>query len=981
MLLVLDHAPSVLEIEDIQQRLKPFYTTIDHSEFHFKSSKTPVDADESDEFQLEGLTCGSCVKSIEQALLQNQLVSKVSIDLESQKCVVQHASKLTRQEIVDRITSLGYIVHEHLQVLVQEPSMEQQKTVLNLSGMSCSSCVKSIETVLTSVPGVDISSINVTLLPPRLTLVHNPQILSVADLEQRIEDMGFDVVSKETDRLQEQSTTEISLGVDGMTCASCVNAIEQFMSKQPGVESCQVNLLAKRATIVYHSQVVGVRDLVDKITDIGYPAYLLNDQPQNMQSETHEYLQQLFWALVFVIPTFFFSMVLMVMDNSLSHFFMRPILPGLQLDELILFLLATPVQFWLGARFYRQSYKSLFYLKTANMDVLVALGTTVAYVFSVSALLQNVAYGRQVAKQFFETSVFLIFFILLGKYLEEFAKGKTSDAVRALMQLTPDDAVMVKLDQEMQILEEKLLDLRLVQVGDVLKVTPGSRFPCDGIVIKGHSFVDESMLTGEADPVEKTKASRVLSGTVNRTSLLFFKVEKVGAETTLARIIKLVEDAQQNKAPIQEYADYVSSIFVPIVLCIALFTFLAWIAVLNAGNVKPDKSYLLFAVEHCIAVLVIACPCALGLATPTAVMVGTGVAAKYGILVKGGGSALEKTHFMKRICFDKTGTLTEGKPTTTDCLFFDQMLPGNLTASEFYNIVYEMENSSDHPIARAISLYCRDKRVNLTVQYNLGEVKEIPGKGMQCDIVLADGKTYQMLIGNVRWMIEHGIPTLEQKHTGTLWQSLGKTTVYIGLKGERGYLLGMIGVADQIRPEARQVVKKLEERGIKVWMITGDNDMTARAVAQQVGIPPNQIKSQVLPHEKAREIQKLQEECLSTGGTVAMVGDGINDAVALAQSDVGIAIGAGTDVAIESAQIVLVKSDLTDILLLHRIATSTFHRIRLNFLWAFGYNIIGIPLAAGLFYPYDLDPWMAGLAMALSSVSVVLSSLALKFFR
>lgn len=625
------------------------------------------------------------------------------------------------------------------------------------------------------------------------------------------------------------------------------------------------------------------------------------------------------------------------------------------------------------------------------MDTLVALGTSVAYFYSLYVLIQNAIFRAHVDQQFFETSVFLIFFILVGKYLEEYAKGKTSDAVRKLVALTPDSAIVVKLESSGNISEEIEVDLRLLQVGDVLKVVPGARFPCDGLVIRGQSYVDESMLTGESHLVQKTLSSAVLGGTVNQTGMILVKVDKVGSSTTLANIIRLVEEAQANKAPIQAFADAVSSVFVPVVLVISFVTFLFWITLLNMEIISPEvlpagKSAFKFAIEHAIAVLVIACPCALGLATPTAVMVGTGLAAAYGILIKGGGAALENANFLKIIAFDKTGTLTFGSPTVNDSFIEETDLPEGLQKDDLFNILYSMESESDHPLARAVCTFVKPRQVNLVSVYKLGDILETSGRGLSASIRLGDkDDIYKVVIGNEAWMMANGISTSHHRSKLLEWQKAGKSVVLAGISAgmKRGMLLAILAISDPVRPEAPLLIKALEKRNIQVWMITGDNDATAKAVAAEIGIKSTQIASQVLPHEKSLQIQWLQSNCCQAGGTVAMVGDGINDSVALAQADVGIAIGAGSDVAIEAAQVVLIKSDLRDVLLLADISRRTYNRIRLNFVWAFGFNIIGIPLAMGVLsipYGISLAPWMAGLAMALSSVSVVVSSLLLRWY-
>ncbi|KAI8918848.1 hypothetical protein BC831DRAFT_406333 [Entophlyctis helioformis] len=1020
-------------------------------------------------FQLQGLRCGSCVGKVKESLSSTPGVFQTAVTLTPAQTatVTYNPSIVSAASLAEQIVSLGYVV---LETGVQSPGSKKAKEVssaanvvnnvinidasiagldhgvataftrssFNISGMSCASCVASIERMLKGTPGILPDSVAVTLLPQRVVVQHDPSRLTASQISTVISDAGFDVVTVESDHADSETKdvkpklAKTVLSVQGMTCASCVASVETALASQDGVETAIVNLITKQAVIEHDSSRVGARDLINFIEGIGFEASLYSAKDhdaaaRSVDSEVERYLRETLVALVFVLPAFFVSMVVMMVfphDHPVSRFFMTEIVPGLSIEDVSMLLLAIPVQFWLGWRFYLGSYKSVVRLGTANMDVLVALGTSVAFAFSVYALAANVAAGERIVDQFFETSIFLIFFILLGKYLEAYAKGKTSQAISYLAALTPDMAVLVHMDPEnpQVVLNASEIALGLVQVGDVLRVVAGGRFPCDGVILQGSVYVDESMLTGEPLAVHKTLGDPVLGGTVNTSGVVLIKVSKIGSDTALARIIKLVEEAQSCKAPIQAYADRVSSIFVPVVLVLALATFFAWIAAFSLGVVPLEwiprsRSPLLFAAEFAVSVLVIACPCALGLATPTAVMVGTGVAAKHGILVKGGGAALEMAEQVRAIAFDKTGTLTHGKPTVTDIRItealegFRHVLP---TKSDLWTLLALIESGSDHPLARAVCEYIdREHPVPSDTgrqvgSYSVVETIEVAGKGLSALLRPNDPneQSFQVVVGNERWMRENTCLDNPELVTHTLrqWQSLGKSVVLVGVVPERsgetplavvnapsmqmrGRLLAMLAVADPVRAESADVIAALGRRGVKVWMITGDSDTTARAVASQLGIKPNRILSQVLPGEKAQRIkylQKLQARNGRRAGKVAMAGDGINDAVALAQADVGIAIGAGTDIAMEAAQVVLVKSDLRDVLTLLDLSRATLARIRLNFVWALGYNLLGIPLAAGVLYPWTrtaLAPWMAGMAMALSSVSVVVSSLLLGRFK
>jgi Cu+-exporting ATPase len=580
-------------------------------------------------------------------------------------------------------------------------------------------------------------------------------------------------------------------------------------------------------------------------------------------------------------------------------------------------------------------------------------------------------------RDFFETSIFLITFVLLGRYLENKAKGKTSEAITKLLSLRSKVAILLHCTDNHQIVSEQEISIDLVEKGDILKIVPGASIPTDGEVVFGETTVEEALLSGENMPKVKRVGDKVVGGTINQTGLIHIVATKVGNETTLAQIIKLVEEAHATKSSIQALADRIAGVFVPVVIGLSLVTFLAWLTAYLSGNVPPQwipagTNGPVFAMLFGISVLVIACPCALGLATPTAVMVGTGIAAKHAILIKSAES-LEKAHKINAVVFDKTGTLTIGKPTVSDYVIFRDKINFHplVSEDEFFYFVGSAESACQHPIAKAIVTYVKEKYDNKLALASPQNFAFLPGLGIQCSI---DGK--EILVGNRKLLSERNLQldnSVDEKLVE--FESAGKTTAIVALNKN---VVGIVAIADSLRPEAIEVIRRLKAMHIDVWMVTGDNRKTATTVASQLGV--SNVFSEVLPQFKRDKVRELQKN----GYIVAMVGDGINDSPALAQADIGIAIGAGTDIAIEAAHVVLMRSDLKDVIVAIDISRKTYSRIRSNFVWAFVYNILGIPIAAGVFYPLipvALPPWIAGAAMALSSVSVVLSSLALTRYR
>lgn len=714
--------------------------------------------------------------------------------------------------------------------------------------------------------------------------------------------------------------TEFSIG--GMHCASCSVLITRALQKSEGVKSANVNYAAGKALVEFDEAKTNDQKLVEVISSKGYQATIGVDREREKQIREKE-ISDLRAILIF-------SAVLSFPALVIGMFFME-----LPYRMLILFLLATPVQFIAGKSFYLGAWSALRN-KTASMDTLIAVGTSAAYLFSIAAML---GFAQE---QYFETAAVLITLVLLGKYLEAVAKGRTSDAIRKLMGLAPKTAIAVRNGVEVEI------SISDVIVGDVIIVKPGEKIPVDGMVIEGSSAVDESMITGESIPVEKIVNSKVIGGSINKNGSFRFKAEKVGQDTVLSQIVKLVEDAQGSKATIQRFADSISAVFVPVVIFISILSFAIWYFVFGQT--------FAFALVISVSVLVIACPCALGLATPTAIMVGTGIGAQKGILIKNA-EALETMHKINTIVFDKTGTITEGKPKVTDFSIL-----ANLDRTDVLSMALAVEKNSEHPLADALVDY---SKANGAKVLKLSNFRAIPGHGVE-------GK-----IGRIEVYL--GKPGVGDGEIATQLilrlQGEGKTAMVLRANKR---VVAVFGVADTLRQSSVETVKELKKLGIEPWLITGDNRRTAEAIARTAGI--ERVFAEVLPQDKAGYVKQLQGE----GKKVAMVGDGINDAPALAQADIGIAIGSGTDVAMETGSIVLMKSDPLDVVKALKLGRATINKIKQNMFWALIYNILGIPIAAGLLYPsYGilLSPIIAGGAMAMSSVSVVASALTLKWLK
>ncbi len=811
-----------------------------------------------------------------------------------------------------------------------------------VAGMTCASCAAHAQKAVAKVEGVSLSEVNIAT--EKLHVIYDENKLGFEALRKAIEDAGYKLID-------EQPLKRLELVVEGMTCASCSAAVERAVKKLSGVKSVSVNLTTNRATLEYDPSEVKLVTIKEAITKAGYtPKDIEGENVRDLESERRakalkNMRNRLIVAVVFSLPVFYIAMSHMFTALNLPiPYFMGPHDFPL-IFALVQLFLTLPV-ILAGSKFFTVGLKTLF-KGAPNMDTLVAIGTGSAFLYGIYATVM-IYLGDFAFAQFlyFESAAVVITLVMLGKYLEAVSKGKTSEAIKKLMGLKPKTATIIKDGAEIEV------PLDEVSAGDIVLVRPGSTVPVDGVVTEGLSSVDESMLTGESLPVDKHPGSEVTGGSINQEGLIKFRATKVGEDTALSKIIKLVEEAQGKKAPIAKMADIISGYFVPVVLIIAFVAAVIWALTGKDFN---------FVLNLFVSVLVIACPCALGLATPTAIMVGTGKGAELGILIKGG-EALETTHRIKTVVFDKTGTITEGRPVLTDIRTYAAM-----SEEEALVLTASAERGSEHPIARAIVEGANDRGLKLSEPENF---KAVPGRGIDASI---HGK--RVLAGNVKLMTENDIDTGIVETDAQTLASKGRTLMYVAVDG---VLTALMAAADTVKPTSRAAVQKLKSLGINVVMITGDNKNTASVIAEEVGI--DNVLADVLPQDKAGEVKKLQQD----NQKVAMVGDGINDAPALVQADVGIAIGTGTDVAVESADVVLMRGDLNEVPAAIALSRATIRNIKQNLFWAFVYNLAGIPVAAGLLYVFGgplLNPIFAGAAMALSSVSVVSNALRLKRFK
>lgn len=797
-----------------------------------------------------------------------------------------------------------------------------RKESLNISGMSCAACAARIEKGLGKLEGV--SSVNVNFAMEKATVEFDDEQVNVGKFEEVIGKLGYGVIKK-----NEASGGKAILSITGMTCAACSARIEKKLSRLEGVKAANVNLTTEKATVEYDPSKVKVSDLVKAVKDLGYGAEKAEEVSTDREKEQREKeIRTLRTTLIISIilsSPLLLAMILSVVGIDVP--FLHN--PYFQL------IIATPIQFGIGYRFYKHAYLALR-SGSANMDVLVSMGTSAAYLYSLYNVFFEPPKMGGMKDLYFEAAAVIITLILLGKFLEAVAKGKTSEAIKKLMGLQAKTARVIRNGEEADIPIEE------VEVGDIIVVRPGEKIPVDGKLLEGNSAIDEAMLTGESLPVEKKPGDYVIGATINKFGTFKFEATKVGKDTALSQIVKMVEDAQGSKAPIQKIADRVSGIFVPVVAGIALAAFLIWY--FSTGDFTK-------AIVSAVSVLVIACPCALGLATPTAIMVGTGKGAEKGILIKGG-EHLETAYKLNAVVLDKTGTITKGQPEVTDIVTL-----GSLDRNAVLRLAAISEKKSEHPLG--VAIYEAGK-VEIGTIPDPEHFEAIPGRG-----VLAEVGGSRIHIGTRKLMLEQNIDLGSVERKLTQLEDEGKTAMLVAADGK---LEAVVAVADTLKENSQEAIADLKRMGIDVYMITGDNKRTANAIAKQVGI--SNVLAEVLPENKAQEVEKLKKD----GKVVAMVGDGINDAPALATADIGMAIGTGTDVAIEAADITLMRGDLRTIPASIRLSRKTMNKIKQNLFWAFFYNTIGIPFAAlGL-----LNPMIAGAAMAFSSVSVVTNSLSLK---
>ena len=890
-------------------------------------------------YKIGGMTCASCAKAVERVTKKLDGVESSSVNIATEKLNIEYdKQKVSFDDIKLAIEKAGYKV-------IKENNTKSLE--LKIGGMTCAACAKAVERVTKKLDGVEKSNVNIAT--EKASIEYDSSKVKVSDIKSVIEKAGYSIIE------ENKKTLELKIG--GMICAACAKAVERVTKKLDGVENSSVNIATEKANIEYDSSKIKLSQIKSAIEKAGYSIIeekkesLVDEDKLRKEKEMKTLFTKFIIAVGFSVPLFYIAMGPMIskpfgpwpvpsiidpMINPLNY-------------ALIQMILVIPVMI-AGYKFYVNGFKSLIN-RNPNMDTLVAIGTSAAFLYSayttfkIATTTMEVNHGHH--QLYFESAGIIIALILLGKYLESRSKGKTGESIRKLMGLQPKTALIIKGNKEIEIPIEE------VEVGDVIIVKPGAKIPVDGVVVEGHTSVDESMLTGESIPVEKNIGDNVTGASINKNGVIKFRAEKVGLDTVLAQIIKLVEDAQGKKAPIAALADKVSGYFVPTVIIIALISSLLWF-VFGGKDLE-------FVLTIFISVLVIACPCALGLATPTAIMVGTGKGAESGILIKSG-EALELAHKVDTVIFDKTGTITEGKPTVTDII-----TTNNIDENYLLQIASSAEKNSEHPLGEAIVKYGEKNNIEFK---KVEKFNAIPGYGIEVTI---DKKV--ILLGNKRLMLNKNIDLGDLEAKSDELASLGKTPMYISIDNTLG---GIIAVADTVKDNSKKAIEKLHEMGIKVVMVTGDNKKTADAIAKEVGI--DIVVSEVLPKDKSNEVKKLQEQ----GKFVAMVGDGINDAPALAQADIGIAIGSGTDVAIESADIVLIKSDLMDVPTSIKLSNETIKNIKQNLFWAFGYNTIGIPIAAGLLYIFGgplLNPMFAAAAMSLSSVSVVTNALRLKNFK
>ncbi|KAJ1272212.1 hypothetical protein BS78_06G185500 [Paspalum vaginatum] len=937
-----------------------------------EAAKGAAEKQEDDEekvavFAVSGMTCAACAGSVEKAVKRLPGIHDAAVDvLGGRAQVVFYPAFVSEEKIREAIEDVGFEAK-----LINEEVREKNILVcrLHIKGMTCTSCTSTVESALQAFPGVQRAS--VALATEEAEIHYDHRTVAASQLISAVEETGFEAVLITTG----EDRSRIDLKLDGVLTERLIVILKSSIQALPGVEDIKTDTELHKITISYKPDQTGPRDLIEVIEsassgDVTASIYAeAEGREHHRYGEIKRYKQYFLWSLIFTIPVFLTSMVFVYIPG-LKDGLEKKVVKMMSIGELLRWVLSTPVQFVIGRKFYTGAYKAMCH-GSPNMDVLIALGTNTAYFYSVYSVLRAATSENYMATDFFETSSMLISFILLGKYLEILAKGKTSEAIAKLMDLAPETATLLRYDHEGNMMGEKDIDSRLIQKNDVIKIVPGGKVACDGFVIWGQSHVNESMITGESRPVAKRKGDTVIGGTVNENGVLHVRATFVGSESALAQIVRLVESAQMAKAPVQKFADQISRVFVPLVIVLSLLTWFVWFL---AGRfhgypyswIPSSMDSFQLALQFGISVMVIACPCALGLATPTAVMVATGVGASQGVLIKGG-QALESAQKVDCIVFDKTGTLTVGKPVVVNT-----RLLKNMVLREFYDFVAAAEDNSEHPLAKAIVEHA--KKFHSEENHIWPEAKDfisVPGHG-----VMAKVSNKTVIVGNKSFMLSSSIDIpMEASEILMEEEERAHTSIIVAMDQE---VVGIISVSDPIKPNAREVISHLKSMNVESIMVTGDNWGTANSIGKEVGI--EKIIAEAKPEQKAETVKELQ----LSGKTVAMVGDGINDSPALVSANVGLAIGAGTDVAIEAADIVLMKSNLEDVVTAIDLSRKTFFRIRMNYVWALGYNIIGIPIAAGVLFPssrFRLPPWVAGAAMAASSVSVVCWSLLLRYYK
>ncbi|KAK7427534.1 Cu(2+)-transporting P-type ATPase [Neonectria magnoliae] len=988
---------------------------------------------------IEGMTCGACTSAVEGGFKDVPGVKHFSISLLSERAVIEHdPTLLSAEQIAEIIEDRGFDAEiidtgkTDKATKAPERTTNIAATTVAIEGMTCGACTSAVEGGFKGLAGV--LKFNISLLAERAVITHDVTKLSPEQILETIDDRGFDgtiISTQYAGDLQGGSATS-HFKIFGVPDAAAAQALEPALMALPGIDSASVSLATSRLTVNHQPDVIGLRGIVEAVEAQGLNALVADNHDNNAQLESlaktreiNEWRTAFRTSLAFAIPVFIIGMILPMCSPKLDFGGFK-LLPGLYLGDVICLVLTIPVQFGIGKRFYVSAYKSIKH-GSPTMDVLVILGTSCAFFFSILTMVVSLAVApHSRPSTIFDTSTMLITFITFGRYLENSAKGQTSRALSRLMSLAPSmatiyvDPIAVEKATERwedsktpempktpatpgmggSAYEERVIPTELLQVGDIVVIRPGDKLPADGVLLRGETYLDESMVTGEAMPVQKRMGDHVIGGTVNGDGRVDFRVTRAGRDTQLSQIVKLVQDAQTTRAPIQQLADTLAGYFVPTILILGCITFLGWM-VLSHVLPNPPKIFLqdasggkiMICVKLCISVIVFACPCALGLATPTAVMVGTGVGAENGILIKGG-AALERTTKVTQIVLDKTGTITHGKMSVAEANLDIVWQDNERQRRLWWTVVGLAEMGSEHPVGKAILAAAR-RELDLdnegTIEGSAGEFKAAVGKGVNALVepATAERTRYRVLLGNVAYLRDNGVQIPEDaieasehfnssaSRASSKAPVSGTTNIFVAVDGQ---YTGHLCLADSIKDGAAAAISVLHRMGIKTAIVTGDQKSTALAVAAAVGISPDNVYAGVSPDQKQAILKQIQ----ARGEIVGMVGDGINDSPALATADVGIAMASGTDVAMEAADVVLMRpTDLMDIPAALHLSRHIFRRIKLNLAWACMYNVIGLPIAMGFFLPlgFHMHPMMAGFAMACSSVSVVVSSLLLKFWK